>query len=570
MNQIAAIAKTVTARLGDVISGRTDISPQADPRVLGSGEAPASSFMPFYDTYFQTCRVPGTRVREMEYYDWLEKEIADVRKALDAMTTMAVTGNLAGGGKATYTIRLVNNEDQYPPELINRFRVMEQLIRRNAYSTTRTMIKYGSYMPEIEIGTREDGKLGVVKLRPIPPGTIFRNINNKGESNPDKYWVQIIKDRPNQQANVQQDGAYVSGIPQWRLPHFAVWSNIVNATETIIYGTSILQPFGAIGLKVHACLDAVVVARLSRAAMRYKWMIDVSDIKTNQTAIAGRMRTWKRMLSRATNLLNGATNVDSYENTAVPDADFFVPAADGLKWDLGTIDGDTNLARVGDIEFLVRFYFGALGVPPEYLGHERSQGGRSNLSQIDINFARTVRHIQMFGSSGWEHIVMVDMLLGGYDPRKYPIEVEPPPIGARDELLQAQIMQLQSVVLMNLRAAGFKLESVPRWVMEVFLGLDDELRDLSEDEITALIGPVETAAATASPSDKTKVREALSRANGDALDMMRQNIRMLLRGRDEMAGNVYRHEQIDPEELRRQVAAIVDDLTGPGARRPTR
>jgi hypothetical protein len=563
MSQIARINRNVLAQLSSIIGGRPEVMPEADPRVTGLSDGPAASFMPYYDAYLRAVKVPDERVREMQYYDYLEREIPDVRKALDAFATMSTTGNLAGGGRASFTIRFVNEQNTYPETLKARLKDMEQLIRRNAFVTTRTMTKYGSYMPEIEVGQRPDGKLGVTRLRAIPPGTIFRNISREGKSDPNKYWVQVINGKVVGQdgMTVQPDGAYNAGIPQWRLPHFAVWSNVVNATETLLYGSSILQPFGAIGLKVQAALDAIVVARLSRAAMRYKWKIDVSDIPKDQAQIRSRVKKWQQLLGRGSALLNNATNTDGYQNTAVPDADFFIPAAQGLSWDLDTVDGDTNLARVGDVDLLIKFYFGALGVPPEYLGHERAQGGRSNLSQIDINFARSVRHLQLFAASGFEHVVYVDMLLAGFDPLKYPIEVLPPPIGARDDLLQAQIRGLQATVLASLRAAGMKLEKNPRWVLETFMAMDEELEGLTEEEIKDLFDEmnIQDSGPTPGGGDKKRVQEILSR-QGAIVEEYRQNIKMLVRGTDDIAGGIHRHAQPTVEDLQAQISEIRKSL----------
>jgi hypothetical protein len=535
--------------LGRIISGRPVMLTDPSPRVGGAPTSPMSVPAPgAFQEFFDDVRVPGKRKSEMEYYDYLETEISDVRRALDAYATMAVTGNLAGGGTDTYTICMLEDEDRYPDELRERLKATENLMKRSAYASVRMMCKYGTYTPELAVARRDDGRLGVLALRPIPPGTIYRNLVS-GKSVSDKYWKQVI------------DGKTVAIVPQWKLPHFALWSNIVSATKTLLYGTSLLQPFGAIGLKVHAAVDAAVVARLTRAAMRYVWRVDVSDIKSDQNAIARRMRAWQRQLSRASTIHNTTTDEqESYQRTAVPDADFFVPAGGGLEYGLDTLSGDTNLARVGDIELLIRFYFGALGVLPEYLGHERSQGGRSNVSQVDIQFARSTRFVQVSAAAAFEHLVWVDMLLGGWDPREYPVEVVPPQIGARDDLLQAQIRALQSAVVMNLRAAGMKLEVNPRWILEVFLNLGNDLKQLKQEEIDQLFeampAPTDNQNSPG-PNSKTvrELRERVAATTGDLMDIVRNNVMLLATGHDELAPELHRHEQPSPDELAAGLAA---------------
>ena len=565
MTQLATrLTAPIRRNLGDIIGARPDVTPATTPRVGSLGGNGVGLSPNQLQQFFHATRPPTDRVREMRYYDYLETEISDCRRALDAFATMAVTGNLAGGGDGTYHIQMVGDEEDYPDPLRKRLEWLETMISVHAYYVTRTMCKYGSFMPEIQIGRKPDGRLGVCGLRPIPPGTIFRNVGNDGAVDPARYWVQMIEGVVQGPGSAQQDrdssGLYRSGIPQWRLPHFSLWSNVVTATETMLYGTSLLQPFGAIGLKVQATLDAAVVARLSRAAMRYIWHVDVTDIKDDQAAIQRRVKSWQTMVQRSEDLLNGATNTDSYQRTPVPDSDIFVPSAKSLSYDVGTLDGDSNLSRVGDIDLLVRFYFGALGLPPEYVGHERSQGGRSNLSQIDINFARMVRHIQMFGGSGWEHIIWVDMMLAGYDPREFPVRVVPPPIGARDDLLQAQIRVLQTQVIANLATAGLDITVKPRWVLETFLNMDEELNDLSPDEISALFKAMPEQSQNdppATPDQQHKIWQRMMGMEGDLMDSLRMSFRaMAANSTGHLGPAPYNRDQPTPEMLASQLPNV--------------
>lgn len=523
--------------MGDTIASRPGMLVEANPRIIKEGEPAGTGFGgdQFYRKWLDSTRVPGKRVNEMKYYDALETEIPDVRKALDAFATMAVTGNLAGGGRSGYSIRPTLEESHYPDEIKDRFTRLELLMRNVGWTCIREMVKYGSYTPAVVPGRMSDNRMGVSKIKAIPPGTMFRHITSDGGDDPTKYWYQKL------------DGEYANHnigasrevdkktIPQWLVPHFAVWSNVVDATSTRLYGTSLLQPFGAIGLKLHGTLDSVVLARLSRAAMRYVWKVDVTDIKSNQGAIQSRLNAWRNTMSRGQTFGGSPAQSDAYTRPSTIEDDIFVPSADGLAYGVDTVDGDTNLSRVQDIEMLTRFYFGALGVPAQYLGHESSQGGRSNMSQIDINFARTCRHIQMFGAAGFAHIVLVDLMLGGYDPDKFPFEIVPPRIGARDDLLQAQIMMIQSTVISNLRAAGMNMEINPKWVLRTFLNLDEELEELGDGEIDELFqnaGIEDPGKDEPSKPDRRAIEAVIQKTRDTMPEEVLQNINLLATGRD--------------------------------------
>lgn len=507
------------ARLPEMLAGMPSIEPDPSPRVSVVPPDPNISLWGTYGSWMNGLRAPAERVNEMKWYDYLESEIHDVSSALTAYATMAVTGNLTGGGNNTFAIK--TKEPDVPDALARRLRRLEKMIGVHAFACVRSMCKFGSYIPEQIIG-EVDGGLGVTNIKHVPPGTMFRVIQPDGSSNKEQYWQQVI------------DGTVLSGGPQqkpvyieqWRMLHFALWTNVVNATQTLLYGTSVLRSFGAIGLKVHACMDSLVVARLSRAAMRYVYKVDVSDIRETHEAILNRLRTWQQLMTRRGSIIDGTGRTDSFKKAAIPDSDFFIPAGTGLSYDLDKIDGDTNLARVNDLMLLKADYFGALGVPPEYLGHERAQGGRSNLSQLDIQFARVVRFVQLFAAAAFERMVWTDLILGGFNPEKLEVSVKPPNIGARDDLLQAQIRALQSTVLANLRNAGMDFKVNPQWILQTFMLMDEELTHLDKTELAKIFVDPEPAAAD--PAASKPSREDLRRIRDENTAAITRNIKMIL------------------------------------------
>jgi hypothetical protein len=537
-------------QIGNLLTGRQDTLTDANPRLRGL--VPQSSTIQNFRDFEA---YPTRRVDEMKFYDYLQQQISDVPKALDAITTMATTGDLAGGGTNTFTIRLVKPENEYPPALLDRLKSVERLICNNCPTIIRAMCKYGSFMPQVILNRQVDGQRGVSSLKPIPPGTIFRYVDKNGQSDVQKYWKQVIDGRT---ISLSQNGSEPALIPLWMMPHFAIWSDVVTATQTLLYGTSLLRPFAAVGLKMQSAMDAIMVARLTRAAMRYVWAIDVSDIKDDQQAIIARTNTWKNAVTRSESLLSSG-NPESWKKAPVPDEDFFIPSADSLKWGIDTISGDTGLGNVKDLELLARFYFGALGVPPEYIGHERSQGGRSSLTQIDIHFARTVRNIQLFAVPPFEQIVMTDMILGGWDPRDFPIQVVPPNIGARDDLLQAQIRALQSAVISNLVASGMDPTVNPRWILETFLNFDDELSSLEKDQIEQLFRSMpgqNSDTGVPTPNEQRQIWDVMRNQTGDLMNIVRENLRMFTMGRDQLAGDIYRTNQPTATELMEAIQAL--------------
>jgi hypothetical protein len=77
------------------------------------------------------------------------------------------------------------------------------------------------------------------------------------------------------------------------------------------------------------------------------------------------------------------------------DEDYFIPTrgeGDGTRID--TLPGGQFTGDIDDLVYIQNKLFAALKVPKSYLGYEGDINAKSTLSQEDIRFARTIRHIQ--------------------------------------------------------------------------------------------------------------------------------------------------------------------------------
>lgn len=77
------------------------------------------------------------------------------------------------------------------------------------------------------------------------------------------------------------------------------------------------------------------------------------------------------------------------------DEDYFIPVrgeGDGTRID--TLPGGQFTGDIDDLVYIQNKLFAALKVPKSYLGYEGDINAKSTLSQEDVRFARTIRHIQ--------------------------------------------------------------------------------------------------------------------------------------------------------------------------------
>lgn len=535
----------LTDRLVSLFTGRMASTPEPSRRpeddyrrralgVFGGG------LMSVYNQWLMT---PENRERELRFYDQLATDMPEVDRALDAFTTMASTGAITGQSRGTFSLRY---PDKAPPALREWMEPLLRVIRTHSYSVLRGMAKYGSFPAMLVIEPR-DGVRAVVDLEYLPPAFLKRHISADPDKQDEQYWTPSIA------------GAAKSPlIPRWKVPHFAIWTDVVTADKTLLYGTSLLKPVGAIAMKLAASIDAMVVARLTRATLRLAWQVDVNDIRTDEARIMQRLNLFRDQLGRDRQIMTDGS-LDSMQRAPIPDEDVFVPAGENLKYGLTPIQSDNNLAKVDDIKLLSQFYFGAIGVPPEYLGHQREGGGRSALTQVDINFARMSRHLQMFFAGAMEHVIAVHMILGGWDPEQYPIECIPPTIGARDDLLQAQVRVLQSQVLANLVGSGFDPSADPAWTLRTILNMEEDLQPLTDEIIKKLFVSVPGLNAPEPRPPAGVNREAwlqmLSTGTGDVMLKIRSLLGMEYQSLNDPSSYNYRYAHPDTRRIRRLVGS---------------
>jgi hypothetical protein len=104
-----------------------------------------------------------------------------------------------------------------------------------------------------------------------------------------------------------------------------------------------------------------------------------------------------------------------YNQLAV-DQDYFIPVRDASATNpIETLPGGTNLAEIGDIEYIQKKLVTALRIPKAYLGFEEAVGDGKNLSLLDIRFARTINRIQKCMIAELNKIAIIHLFLLGFE-----------------------------------------------------------------------------------------------------------------------------------------------------------
>lgn len=96
--------------------------------------------------------------------------------------------------------------------------------------------------------------------------------------------------------------------------------------------------------------------------------------------------------------------------------DFFIPTrGKDSGADITSLPGGTSLNDIEDVRYIQQNLISALAIPRAYLGHEDMLNSKSNLSQEDVRFSRTIQRIQKLMISELNKIAMIHLYALGYD-----------------------------------------------------------------------------------------------------------------------------------------------------------
>jgi hypothetical protein len=215
--------------------------------------------------------------------------------------------------------------------------------------------------------------------------------------------------------------------------------------------------------------------------MRYAYMVE-----TGKMSIPAAMKEIQTLMtqSKKRRFIDHTGRVKVENKPLHDETDLIIPLREG-KGDVKVLQGNQNLGRIDDVKYFLSKLFAALTIPKAYLGYDEGMAGRV-ITQLDIQFARSVRRIQWFLSQGIRHIMDVQLMLAGIDPRNVEYDIIFPLVGAEDELQRWQIQQLRLGV-----AKALKLEldyPIPdNWILQYIVGMDrDDVMTIGfpDDQIT--------------------------------------------------------------------------------------
>ena len=361
--------------------------------------------------------------------------------------------------------------------------MLEKQIRaeETLWDETRTTCKYGNnfaevvaldqqgvvdlksmYVPSVRRIQDQEGILYGFVHDPalgfgITTNEFFDRIKNRGLEDPMKT--------PTPQSQMEM----VKVFEPWEVVHFRMRGS--NAAD--IYGISIADASRYAWKRLMMMEDSMVVYKLTRAAQRYAFYIDVGDVPPAQA---------KKLLQNVKNefkkekVLDKDGKVSFKYSPMSADEDLFL----AVRKDKRTTEVEVLSAPEGqlieDVNYFKEKLIASLKVPKSYLAGDDTVG-RANLAQLDVRMARSVMRVQRVMKNGYHQVGRVDLAAKNIDPDMVEFRCMMNIPSGVLEMAQVEVQNAKLDLAAKYQAAGFSQYFI--W---------SQVLGLSEDDIQMIRG----------------------------------------------------------------------------------
>jgi len=432
-----------------VITKTTEVRP--DQRGAG-----AQLFSFLKNWYYEELKDARDRISKYDKFEFLDKNLAEATTGLNVYADNIVSG--ARGGEENYKLAI----DEALPnrkEIEEKIQIMERRtkIKDQVWEIARNLTRDGDFWGEIVYFQDEDKNTGILKLKKLPIRQIYADIDEYGSfKDSDKPYVQ--------KSEIYSQSAGIA-FDDWRIIHFKIGSDIYGVDNSIFANAS-----QRIGRQLLWTDDSMVLARLSRAWMRYAFFVDTSGVMPSEKFEY--VSRWKNQMKQA-EVINRTTGRIDYENPPpMPDEDIFIPVEKDSRQDVKQLVGDMNIGNITDVEYFQAKFFMAINLPKVYGGVEEGVRAKATIGQIDVQFARQVRRRQNAIKPGLREFYEKFFILNGIDPESFKWSIVFPPLATLDEMLKWQMEKIKAEIaeILVVKIGAVNID----YVLEVILEMNQE------------------------------------------------------------------------------------------------
>jgi len=395
------------------------------------------------DGYFKELKLSRLRKDRYRDFEQMDEEYPEIASALDIYADNATNPKEETGDP--FWVESDNEKvKKILEECSDRLELKDVI-----WEIARNISMYGDEFDEVVVDKTPE----VARLKYLAPETMFRNEDEYGR----------LKEQAYHQRDVTTH-VTVAEFEKWQIVQFS------NAGRRKKYGRSVLDPIRRPYKQLQMMEDGMVIGRLTRAHLRYKWLIDVTGMDQKQAQ--DHLKKVKKDLrkKRTINPVTGKLDVNTNPLTA--EEDFFVGVTKDSKADVDVVQGQGNLGDIGDVEHFQNKLFSGLKVPKAYLGLERDINAKATLTEQDIQFARSVRRVQAAVRKGLRQLFDLELILKGIIVANVEYSIKFSSISMVDEMRKWQVEKIKAEVA---RIYGVEIDVLSdEFILSTFLGLSDE------------------------------------------------------------------------------------------------
>ena len=435
------------------------------------GNIPSQGAAMFQFVANQT-RIKKDRQADIQLYESMDDGFPEISAALDAYadnaTQVGVTRADASRG-ADQIVQVVTPDEDLRDFLADVFSRLR--LDQRAWPLARNMCKLGEVYEEVVINQ----ELRLDRMKQLPSAYMVRNEDDFGVLDPEEGFFQLDDTMERKIATFEP----------WEVIHY----RLLDHNERR-YGRSVLHPIRRVFKQLQMVEDSMVVARLTRAWSKLVFVVDTGTMPppmahehVNKIKAEHKKR---RMVDPSTGQIR-----EDY-NPIAAETDIFLGLSKGGQSRVDQLYGDLNIGNLSDVEYFQNKMFGGLKVPKAYMGIERDVNSRATVTNQDIQFARTVRRIQLAMRAGYHQIADLAIVLEAPRSLRQQIEaskfsVALPAMQTVDEFREWEIMRVQTQVASMMMGQlyvdpAYVLSYIfgfsERQAQEIFLGADSPLAQL--------------------------------------------------------------------------------------------
>jgi hypothetical protein len=250
-----------------IFRSQPQYGPQPPQQQTTASGVTVQALQSVFDQYF---RSQSDRLATYKDADEMDDTSEEVSVALDTIADNATTSE--DGQQMSFS---VTSDDERVNAIVDQV-TGDADLHKAVYHMTRNLVKYGDMFGEIVV----NGESQVVEFRQLPPSTMFRNQDSKGQfliAKPlyDKATGACLNER--RECAFEQIAedvqTVVAAFWPWQITHARL-----NFDGFKPYGKSHLRVTRIIWKKLKAIDEALIIARLARAYPKYKYFVDTTGL----------------------------------------------------------------------------------------------------------------------------------------------------------------------------------------------------------------------------------------------------------------------------------------------------